>query len=171
MKGRFAYDSIAWRHIVDLYVERLFVRRGIEDMKIIITDTITLDGDCSNTLFFVIRDDAVQQFESMAKRAVSSEDFYSRFSLEYFHSISGSNCYGACVTDEERNTSYVFYNGSTGVCEARWLIGAIPAYFRYLFGGNPDQELCVSEKERVAAVAIADPRKNLLFALEKVLCL
>lgn len=171
MEGRFAFDSVVWRHIVDLYVEKLFGKRGIKDMEIVITDRAVFDDACHDTLFFVIGDDAARQFESMAKVAANSEDFYERFSLEYFRDISGSTCYGACFTDKGRNTSYVFYDGSTGEYEARWLIGAIPAYFRYLFDNNPNRDLHILEEEMAAAVAIADPRKTLLFALEKVLCM
>lgn len=162
MFGRFKYDDPRFREIADRYANLLFTRRGISDMKVAVISGSEEYTGASHQLTFVLCEKG--QAEGAMRRLldgagdVYTEDF-TRFPFVdgYLRDHSGLEIFTGCVVDQANHAVYVFFDGDTNQAVVRSLIGAIPAYFRYLFSGAHNAGFPLSEDEVTLACRIANP--------------
>lgn len=157
MVGKFDFDTPLWRASVDSYLNALFGHR-CGGMEAVVRDT-TGDVSGCNQLVFVVAQDAADQYDAIKHNAPYTEDFTTfRFVNNYLKSHSGLRYMCGVVINEDRNISVVYFDGNTEEFSARALIGAAPAYFRYLFLETP-----LSAYESRLAVNFANPEKDVGF--------
>lgn len=153
MQGKFKYDSPRWRAIVDSYLSTIFCDR-CGGMEAIIRNETGDVSDVTNKLILVVADDAGEQFSRIKDDATYTENFTTfKFVSGYMKYHSELKCFCGAVVDEGRNVAVVYFDGNTKKNAARALIGAAPAYFRYLFRGQSE----LTERECKFAVRVANP--------------